>query len=34
MQYFTENDLPRINEAIVKHLKAVKEKDFKALLLN
>jgi hypothetical protein len=30
MQYFTENDLPRINEAIVKHLKAVKEKDFKS----
>jgi hypothetical protein len=28
MEYFEENDLPRINEAIVDHLKAVKEKDF------
>lgn len=28
--YFKEDDLPRINEAIVDHLKAIKEKDFKS----
>jgi hypothetical protein len=30
VRYFTEDDLPRINEAIVDHLKAIKEKDFKS----